>query len=54
MGSGTEDSGSGVPDRGPGTNCSFDFDFLCDLLLPGIIGAVNASSSEQNPLLILP
>jgi hypothetical protein len=30
------------------------FDFLDDLFLPGMIGAVNASSSEQNPLLILP
>jgi len=54
MGSGTAVSRSGVPDRGPGTKCSLDFDFLDDLFLPGMIGAVNASSSEQNPLLILP
>lgn len=54
MGSGTEESGSGVPDKGPGTLCSLFFDFLDDLFLPGMIGAVKASSSEQNPLLILP
>jgi hypothetical protein len=42
-----------VPDIGPGTNFSFVRDLSFDFL-PGITGPVNASSIEQNALLISP
>jgi len=59
IGSGTA-SASGDPGRGPGTKDSFDEDedeedrdaFLLDLFLT--TGPENASSSEQNALLMTP